>query len=79
MLVRTTYLNEIKNYHDKEIGETYLAPDAANMSAHSLGSEVRNSVKSQNEIEAWFTNHKVQHEIEQQNLHMSNHLDKIYS
>ncbi len=76
MLVRTIYLSEMKSYYYKEIEETYLAPDAANMSAHSFGSTMKNN---DNENKSLFTNHKVQHEIEEQNLHTSNQVDNFCS
>ena len=60
------------------IGEAYLAPDAANMSAHSLGSRER----SRSDVSRQSTIHnyrKIQHETDLRNRRKSNPMDKIYS
>ena len=67
------------NVYDKEMRSFYFAPEAAKMSAHSSGSkwECIYSYKAQEEWGDIY--HRILHEIEQQNQHKSNQVDKFCS
>ncbi len=68
--------NNIINY---KIESTHFAPDAANISAHSLGSRREWFFPKPNRKIMISDYRKILHEIEQQNLHMSNQGDKLHS